>query len=195
MNLKGIGINTRNWVDSTHDKGFLQSLCECVIEPPGFICNGFTYCWMKNKRWRFCSTISPCPMNKFLLKPLYMAVTLPSRHSGGLDIYINYLSKFSTRLTKFHSPILKSDVKITEMPCLSKSNALFPSSDKTDNNCIRYMKLMQGMAELKVPSFIKWVKGWRKFDYVVVCDIDKSLEINLHYYSLQFCWREGKFRI
>ena len=35
MDVKEIGINTRNCVDS--DRDLLESPCECGIEPPGFI--------------------------------------------------------------------------------------------------------------------------------------------------------------
>ena len=35
MDLKEIGNNTRNWVDSAEDRELLESLCECGIEPPG----------------------------------------------------------------------------------------------------------------------------------------------------------------
>ena len=37
IDLKQIGIDTRNWVDSAQDKGLLESPCECGIEPSGFI--------------------------------------------------------------------------------------------------------------------------------------------------------------
>ena len=33
MDLKDIGMCTRNWVDSAQDRDY----CECGIEPPGFI--------------------------------------------------------------------------------------------------------------------------------------------------------------
>ena len=39
MDLKEIGINTRDGVDSDQDMGLLKSLCECGIEPPGSISN------------------------------------------------------------------------------------------------------------------------------------------------------------
>ena len=38
MDLKEIGINARNWVDSTQ-----ESPCECCIEPPGSISNGVSF--------------------------------------------------------------------------------------------------------------------------------------------------------
>ena len=38
MDLKGIGINTRNWVDSA--QGLLESPRKCGIEPPDFISHG-----------------------------------------------------------------------------------------------------------------------------------------------------------
>ena len=34
--LKEIGINSRNWVDSAQDR-ILEDPCECGIEPPGSI--------------------------------------------------------------------------------------------------------------------------------------------------------------
>ena len=34
MEFKEIGISTRNWVDSA---------CECDIEPPGFISHGISF--------------------------------------------------------------------------------------------------------------------------------------------------------
>ena len=40
MDLKEIGVNTRNWVDSAQNKGLLESPCECDIEPLGFISLG-----------------------------------------------------------------------------------------------------------------------------------------------------------
>ena len=39
MDLKEIGINTRNWVDSAQDRDY-WSPCECGIEPPGSISHG-----------------------------------------------------------------------------------------------------------------------------------------------------------
>ena len=36
MDLKEIGINERNWVDSAQDRNYWSS-CECGIEPPGSI--------------------------------------------------------------------------------------------------------------------------------------------------------------
>ena len=39
MNLKDIGINTMNWVDSAQDR-IMESPCECGIEPPDFINHG-----------------------------------------------------------------------------------------------------------------------------------------------------------
>jgi hypothetical protein len=38
MDLKEIGINTRNWVDSAQDR-----TRECAIEPPGSIRHGVNY--------------------------------------------------------------------------------------------------------------------------------------------------------
>jgi hypothetical protein len=39
MDLKIIGINTRNWVDSAQDRNY-SSPCECGIEHPGSISHG-----------------------------------------------------------------------------------------------------------------------------------------------------------
>ena len=39
LDLKEIGINMRNWVDSAH-LGLLEGPCECGIEPPGSISHG-----------------------------------------------------------------------------------------------------------------------------------------------------------
>ena len=40
MDLKEIGINTRNWVDSAHDRGYWRALVNAGIEPPGFTRHG-----------------------------------------------------------------------------------------------------------------------------------------------------------
>ena len=40
MDLKEIGINTRNLVDSAQDRDYLRVPCECGIEPPGCISHG-----------------------------------------------------------------------------------------------------------------------------------------------------------
>ena len=40
MDHKEIGINMRIWVDSAQVYGLSESLCECEIEPPGFISHG-----------------------------------------------------------------------------------------------------------------------------------------------------------
>ena len=40
MDLEEIGINTRNWVDSAQNRDYLESPCECGIEPPGSISHG-----------------------------------------------------------------------------------------------------------------------------------------------------------
>ena len=37
MDIKEIGVNTRNWIDSAQDMDYLESHCECGIEPPGII--------------------------------------------------------------------------------------------------------------------------------------------------------------
>ena len=37
MDLEDIGINAGNWVDSAHDRNYLEGPCECGIEPPGSI--------------------------------------------------------------------------------------------------------------------------------------------------------------
>ena len=39
MDIKEIGINTRNWVDLAQDRD-LESPCECGIEPPDSISHG-----------------------------------------------------------------------------------------------------------------------------------------------------------
>ena len=41
MDLKEIGVNTRNWIDSGQDADYYP--CECSIEPPGFMYNGVSY--------------------------------------------------------------------------------------------------------------------------------------------------------
>ena len=43
MNFKQIGVNTRNWVDSAHDRD-----CECGIESPGSISHGVS--WLVSHR-------------------------------------------------------------------------------------------------------------------------------------------------
>ena len=43
MDLKEIGINTNNSVDSAQNRGLLKSPCEYVIEFPGFINHGVSY--------------------------------------------------------------------------------------------------------------------------------------------------------
>ena len=40
MDLKEIGINTRNWVDSAQDMDLLESPCECCTELAGPISHG-----------------------------------------------------------------------------------------------------------------------------------------------------------
>ena len=40
MDLKEIGINTRNSVDSAQGSDLLESPCECGIESPGLISHG-----------------------------------------------------------------------------------------------------------------------------------------------------------
>ena len=40
MDLEEIGIIAGNWVDSAQDSKLLESLCECGIEPTGFISHG-----------------------------------------------------------------------------------------------------------------------------------------------------------
>ena len=37
MDLKEIGINTRNVVDSAQERDYFEGPCECGIEPPGSI--------------------------------------------------------------------------------------------------------------------------------------------------------------
>ena len=43
MDLKEIGINTRNWDDLAQEKG-LESPCECSVESPGSISYGGYFC-------------------------------------------------------------------------------------------------------------------------------------------------------
>ena len=33
MDLKGIGVSTREWIDSAENRNYLESPCECGIEP------------------------------------------------------------------------------------------------------------------------------------------------------------------
>ena len=40
MNLKEIGVNTTNFIDSAHDGDLLKSSCECDIELPDAISHG-----------------------------------------------------------------------------------------------------------------------------------------------------------
>ena len=40
MNLKDMGIDTRNWVDSAQYRDYWRVLCECSIELPGSIIHG-----------------------------------------------------------------------------------------------------------------------------------------------------------
>ena len=40
MDLEEMGISAGNWVDSTQDRDYLESPCECDIEPPGSISHG-----------------------------------------------------------------------------------------------------------------------------------------------------------
>ena len=40
MDLKEIGVNTRNWVDSAQNKGLLESPCECDIKRSGSLSHG-----------------------------------------------------------------------------------------------------------------------------------------------------------
>jgi hypothetical protein len=40
IDLEEIGINARDWVDSAVDSDYLESFCECGIEPPGSISHG-----------------------------------------------------------------------------------------------------------------------------------------------------------
>ena len=40
MDLKEIGINTRNWVGSAQDRDYWDTPCECCTEPPGSISQG-----------------------------------------------------------------------------------------------------------------------------------------------------------
>ena len=43
MDLKEIGINTRNWVDWAQDKHYWRALVNASIEPPGAISHEVTY--------------------------------------------------------------------------------------------------------------------------------------------------------
>ena len=40
MDVKEIGINTRNWVDLAQDRDYWRALCGYGIEPTGFISQG-----------------------------------------------------------------------------------------------------------------------------------------------------------
>ena len=40
MDLKEIGISTRNWVDFTQDRDYWRALVNAAIEPPGSISHG-----------------------------------------------------------------------------------------------------------------------------------------------------------
>ena len=43
IDLKEIGVNTRNWVDSAQDRDYGRDLVNCVIEPPGSIIHAVSY--------------------------------------------------------------------------------------------------------------------------------------------------------
>ena len=43
MDLKEIGINTRNWVDSAQDRDYWRASFECGIEHLGSISHGVSY--------------------------------------------------------------------------------------------------------------------------------------------------------
>ena len=43
MDLKEIRINKRNWVSLAQDRDYWRALCECAIEPQGFISHGVSY--------------------------------------------------------------------------------------------------------------------------------------------------------
>ena len=43
MDLKEIGINAGNWVDSAQDRNYLEGRCEFGIVPPGSISHGVSY--------------------------------------------------------------------------------------------------------------------------------------------------------
>ena len=49
MDLKETGVDRESWVDSAQEKGLLESLCECGIEPPGFISHGVSILQRCNK--------------------------------------------------------------------------------------------------------------------------------------------------
>jgi hypothetical protein len=40
MDLKEIGINKRNWIDSAQNMNYWRALVKCGIEPPGYITHG-----------------------------------------------------------------------------------------------------------------------------------------------------------
>ena len=40
MDLKEIGINAGNWVDSVQDRNYWRGLCKCGKEPPDSISHG-----------------------------------------------------------------------------------------------------------------------------------------------------------
>ena len=54
MDLKGLGMNTRNWVDLAQDRDLLESPCECSNEPLGSISHGVSwfeiFCWFFSLR-------------------------------------------------------------------------------------------------------------------------------------------------
>jgi hypothetical protein len=43
MDLKEIGINTSNWVDSTQDRDYWRALVNACIESPGSISHGVSH--------------------------------------------------------------------------------------------------------------------------------------------------------
>ena len=52
MDLKEIGNNTRNWIDSAQEREYWKAFCECGIEPPYSISHGVVGVVMKTGRHR-----------------------------------------------------------------------------------------------------------------------------------------------
>ena len=46
MDLKEIGIHTRNWANSTQDRDYFKAF-ECGIESPGFMSHGVSYMFVE----------------------------------------------------------------------------------------------------------------------------------------------------
>ena len=43
MDLKEIGMNTRNWVESAQDRNYWRDYVNAVLNPPAFISHGVSY--------------------------------------------------------------------------------------------------------------------------------------------------------